>query len=54
MAIKQCKLFDTFVKAKMTTFFAFATEIMEIYKFLLKLPMHIIASSLLCVIIFCC
>jgi hypothetical protein len=34
--------------------FGFATKITEINEFLLKLPMKIIASSLLCVLIFCC
>jgi hypothetical protein len=43
-----------YVKAKMTKFFSFATEITEIDKFLSKLPMKIITSLLLCINIFCC
>jgi hypothetical protein len=37
-------LLDPYVKAKTTKFIGFATEITEIYKLLLKLPMQIIAS----------
>jgi hypothetical protein len=45
-------LLDTYVKAKTTKFFGLATEITKIFEFLLKLPIQIIASSLLCVNIF--
>jgi hypothetical protein len=46
-------LLDQYVKAKTTKFIGFAMKIMAIYELLLKLPMQIIASSLLCVNIFC-
>jgi hypothetical protein len=45
-------LLDTYVLAKMTKFFGLAMEIKKIKEFLLKLPIQIIASSLLCVNIF--
>jgi hypothetical protein len=45
-------LLDTYVKAKTTNFFGLAMEIKKIYEFLLKLPIQIITSSLLCVNIF--
>jgi hypothetical protein len=47
--LNSAALSDTNVKGNMTKFVAFATEI---YDLVLKLPMQIIASSLLCVNIF--
>jgi hypothetical protein len=43
---------DTYVKAKTMKFFGFATEITEIQDFFWKLPMQIIATSLLCINIY--
>jgi hypothetical protein len=48
----RAELLDTYVKAKTTKFFGLAMEITNTFEFLLKLPIQIIASSLLCVNIF--
>jgi hypothetical protein len=45
----RAKLSHTYVKAKTTMFFGFATETTKNNEFWGKLPLGIIASSLLCV-----
>ncbi len=50
--INREKRSKTYVKAKTTMFFCFATEITEITNFFWKLPLEFIASSLLSVNIF--